>query len=160
MSDQLTQYFEQYAENAISKMEKSVLAVKFYERLKWRLARGEDLSEELPIIKSVGQTGALEVVNAAIAEYTSDMKNAWAIHPRLNELGKFKVSMVHHEREHIPRATVNYQYASEAGVIKIEITSAAENYKLTINAGKNPMAAKTAVTELEKQLTFISLLDS
>lgn len=159
MSEQLTQYFERYAENAISRMEKSVLAIKFYERLKWRLSRGEDLSDELPIIKAVGQKGALEVVNEAIAENGHELKKAWAIHPRLSEIGKFKVSIVQHEREHIPRANVSYRYTSDAGVVKIEIESAAKNYKFKLNAGHNDMAAKLACTELEKQLTFIALSD-
>jgi hypothetical protein len=41
--------------------------------------------------------------------------------------------------------------------VKIQITTAGENYTVSINAGKNPMAAQMACIELEKQLTFIGL---
>jgi hypothetical protein len=42
-------------------------------------------------------------------------------------------------------------------LVKIHITTAGENYKVEITAGKNPMAAQMACIELEKQLTFIAL---
>jgi hypothetical protein len=41
--------------------------------------------------------------------------------------------------------------------VKVQITTAGENYTVSINAGKNPMAAQMACIELEKQLTFIAL---
>jgi hypothetical protein len=158
MSEQLTQYFDRYAENAIHQMKASVLAIKFYERIKLRLAQKEDLSSELPIIASVGEEGTMEVVREAISEYKQKLNSAWELHPRLKDLGKLKISLVVNEREHLPRAHVDYQFKSDAGTVKIKIASAAETYKLEINAGRNPMTAKVACTELEKQLTFIALL--
>ena len=50
-----------------------------------------------------------------------------------------------------------YQFKSSAGTVKVNITTAGENYTLEIKAGKNPMAAQLACIELEKQLTFIAL---
>jgi hypothetical protein len=39
----------------------------------------------------------------------------------------------------------------------VHITSAGENFRLDVNAGKNSMAAQMACIELENQLSFIAL---
>ena len=157
MSELLTKYFEGYAENSITRMKESLLAVSFYERIKARLVKKEDLSKELPIIAKVGAVGTMTVVKEAIADYKSQVSTAWDLNPRLQELGKQKVSLTVNEREHLPRADVAYQFKSKAGTVKVHITTAGENYTVSINAGKNPMAAQVACIELEKQLTFIAL---
>lgn len=157
MSELLTNYFEGYAENSITRMKESLLAVSFYERIKARLVKKEDLSKELPIIAKVGAAGTMTVVKEAIADYKSQVSTAWDLNPRLQELGKQKVSLTMNEREHLPRAEVSYQFKSSAGTVKVNITTAGENYTLEIKAGKNPMAAQLACIELEKQLTFIAL---
>jgi len=157
MSELLTKYFEGYAENSITRMKESLLAVSFYERIKARLAKKEDLSKELPIIAKVDAAGTMTVVKEAIADYKSQVSKAWDLNPRLQELGKQKVSLTVNEREHLPRAEVSYQFKSSAGTVKVHITTAGENYTVSINAGKNPMAAQMACIELEKQLTFIAL---
>ena len=59
--------------------------------------------------------------------------------------------------KHLPRADVSYQFKSAAGTEKVHITSAGENFRLDVNAGKNSMAAKMACIELENQLSFIAL---
>jgi len=54
-------------------------------------------------------------------------------------------------------ALVSYEFKSSAGKVSVHITSAGETFRIDINAGKNPMAAKLACTDLEKNLTFIAL---
>jgi len=157
MSELLTKYFEGYAENAINRVKVSLLAVSFYERIMARLAVKEDLSKELPIIAKVGPAGTMAVVKEAIADYRNQVTAAWDLNPQLRDIGKQKVSLVFNEREHLPRADVSYQFKSKAGTVKVHITTAGENYTVSINAGKNPMAAQMACIELEKQLTFIAL---
>jgi len=157
MSELLTKYFEGYAENAINRVKASLLAVSFYERVMARLVVKEDLSKELPIIAKVGPAGTMAVVKEAIADYRNQVTAAWDLNPQLRDIGKQKVSLVFHEREHLPRADVSYQFKSKAGTVKVHITTAGENYTVSINAGKNPMAAQMACIELEKQLTFIAL---
>ena len=157
MSTQLTQYFERYAEHAIAKMKDALLAVDYYERIRQRLLKNEDLSAELPIIAKIGPAGTLTVVKNAIAEYKAQVSNAWKLAPRLQDLGTQSVNLIVNELEHLPRADVHYQFKSSAGTVKVHITTAAETYQLTITAGKNPMAAELAFRELEKQLTFIAL---
>lgn len=157
MSTQLTQYFERYAENAIAQMKEALLAVDYYERIRQRLIKNEDLSAELPIIARIGPEGTMTVVRNAIAEYKAQVSNAWKLAPRLQDLGTQSVNLIVNELEHLPRADVHYQFKSSASVVKVRITTAAETYQLTITAGKNPMAAELAFRELEKQLTFIAL---
>lgn len=159
MSAILNQYFERYAENAITKMKAALIAVDYYERIMVRLVKKEDLSGELAIIAKVGPAGTMAVVKEAIAEYKAQVAGAWELNPRLQEIGKHKVSLIVNEREHLPRAEVSYQFKSSAGTVKVHISTAGETFKLEINAGKNPMAAQMACIELEKQLTFIALTD-
>jgi hypothetical protein len=157
MSDLLNQYFERYAEEAITKMKASLIAVDYYERIRVRLVKKEDLSGELAIIAKVGPAGTMTVVKEAIADYKAQVAGAWNLNQRLLDIGKHKVSLIVNEREHLPRANVSYQFKSKAGTVNIHIASAGETFKLEINAGKNPMAAQMACIELEKQLTFIAL---
>ena len=157
MSELLTQYFERYAENAITKMKASLIAVDYYERIRLRLVQKEDLSGELAIIAKVGAAGTMAVVKEAMSDYKGRVAGAWELNQRLQDIGKQKVSLTRDTREHLPRADVSYQFKSEAGTVKIHITTAGETFKLEINAGKNPMAAQLACIELEKQLTFIAL---
>ena len=157
MSELLTQYFERYAEEAITKMKAALIAVDYYERIRVRLVRKEDLSGELAIIAKVGPAGTMTVVKEAMADYKSRVAGAWELNQRLQDIGKQKISLIVNEREHLPRADVSYQFKSKAGIVKVHITTAGETFRLEINAGKNPMAAQMACIELEKQLTFIAL---
>ena len=157
MSELLNQYFERYAEEAITKMKAALIAVDYYERIRVRLVRKEDLSGELAIIAKVGPAGTMTVVKEAIADYKGQVAGAWELNQRLQDIGKHQLSLIVNEREHLPRADVSYQFKSKAGVVKIHITTAGETFRLEINAGKNPMAAQMACIELEKQLTFIAL---
>jgi len=157
MSDKLTQYFERYAEEAITKMKAALIAVDYYERIRLRLVKKEDLSSELAIIAKVGPAGTMTVVKEAIVDYKGQVAGAWELTQRLQDIGKHRVSLIVNEREHLPRADVSYQFKSKAGIVKVHITTAGETFKLEINAGKNPMAAQMACIELEKQLTFIAL---
>ena len=157
MSVQLTQYFERYAEEAITKMKAALIAVDYYERIRLRLVKKEDMSGELAIIAKVGPAGTMTVVKEAIVDYKGQVAGAWELNQRLQDIGKHRVSLIVNEREHLPRADVSYQFKSKAGIVKVHITTAGETFKLEINAGKNPMAAQMACIELEKQLTFIAL---
>ena len=157
MSALLNQYFERYAEEAITKMKAALIAVDYYERIRLRLVKKEDLSGELAIIAKVGPAGTMTVVKEAMADYKGRVAGAWALNQRLQDIGKHQLSLIVNEREHLPRADVSYQFKSKAGVVKIHITTAGETFRLEINAGKNPMAAQMACIELEKQLTFIAL---
>ena len=159
MSELLTKYFERYAEESITKMKASLIAVDYYERIRVRLVKKEDLSGELAIIAKVGPAGTMTVVKEAIADYKAQVAGAWNLNQRLLDVGKHKVSLIVNEREHLPRAEVSYQFKSKAGTVNIHIATAGETFKLEINAGKNPMAAQMACTELEKQLTFIALTE-
>lgn len=157
MNDQLTPYFERYAEHSIERMKSAVLAVGYYERIRARLLKGEDLSVELPIIKRVGSKETMEVVNSALKDYRAEIAQAWQLHPKLAELGKVKIVQIVNEREHLPRIEMSFHFKCDSGVVKISIKTAGENYKLDIDAGRNPMASQLARTELEKNLALIAL---
>jgi hypothetical protein len=157
MNDQLTPYFERYAEHSIERMKRAVLAVGYYERIHARLLKNEDLSVELPIIKKVGAKGTMAVVNEALKDYRAEIEQAWQLHPKVAELGKVKIVQIVNEREHLPRIEMSFDFKCDSGVVKVLIKTAGETYKLEIDAGRNPMAAQLARTELEKNLALIAL---
>jgi archaellum component FlaF (FlaF/FlaG flagellin family) len=53
-------------------------------------------------------------------------------------MGKQKVSLTVNEREHLPRAEVSYQFKSSAGTVKVNITTAGENYSAGDQSRQKP----------------------
>ena len=74
MSDQIRQYFERYAENGLAQVKRSLVAIPFYDDVRKRLVRGEDLSQELEGIKLAGPDKTLQVVLETIEEYKDQIK--------------------------------------------------------------------------------------
>lgn len=157
MSTELTLYFEQYAQHALDRLMKDLVAKSFYERILTRLQNQEDLSAELPIIKKVGIKNATAVVKTALADYQKDSETAWDLPPKLKAVAKSKVSQVKMHQEHLPRFDVLHQFATDAGTVKVQISTTGQNIKVELNAGKNKMAAQAAMYELEKQIAFANL---
>jgi len=159
MSDILRQYFDRYATKAIADVKSARIALGFYNRIKTRLNRGEDLSHELQSIADAGPEVTLKVVKETVKEYQQQIKDAWQLHDRLVQIGKFTFACDEDPRELLPRFRIDYVYKTELGDIKIKIRTAGENYNLQINTGGDLMKAQMIKTELEKQLTFIALIE-
>ena len=158
MSDQIRQYFERYAENGLAQVKRSLVAIPFYDDVRKRLARGEDLSQELEGIKLAGADKTLQVVLETIKEYKDQMKCAWNMHDNLLRKGKFTFKQVKLERELMPRFEIDYVFENTVRSVKIELRTAGETFKIYIDAGKDSMRSQMALHELEKELTFIALI--
>jgi hypothetical protein len=158
MSDQIRQYFERYAENGLAQVKRSLVAIPFYDDVRKRLVRGEDLSQELEGIKLAGPDKTLQVVLETIEEYKDQMKGAWNMHDNLLRKGKFSFKQVKLERELMPRFEINYVFENTVRSVKVEIRTAGETFKIYIDAGKDSMRSQMALHELEKELTFIALI--
>jgi len=158
MSDQIRQYFERYAENGLAQVKRSLVAIPFYDDVRKRLARGEDLSQELEGIRLAGADKTLQVVLETIEEYKDQMKCAWNMHDNLLRKGKFTFKQVKLERELMPRFEIDYVFENTVRSVKIELRTAGETFKIYIDAGKDSMRSQMALHELEKELTFIALI--
>jgi len=158
MSDQIRQYFERYAENGLAQVKRSLVAIPFYDDIRKRLARGEDLSQELEGIKLAGADKTLQVVLETIEEYKDQMKGAWNMHDNLLRKGKFHFKQIKLERELMPRFEIDYVFENTVRSVKVEIRTAGETFKIYIDAGKDSMRSQIALHELEKELTFIALI--
>ena len=158
MSDQIRQYFERYAENGLAQVKRSLVAIPFYDDVRKRLARGEDLSQELEGIRLAGPDKTLQVVLETIEEYKEQMKCAWNMHDNLLRKGKFTFKQVKLERELMPRFEIDYVFENTVRSVKIELRTAGETFKIYIDAGKDSMRSQMALHELEKELTFIALI--
>ena len=158
MSDQIKQYFERYAENGLAQVKRSLVAIPFYDDVRKRLARGEDLSQELEGIRLAGPDKTLQVVLETIEEYKDQMKCAWNMHDNLLRKGKFTFKQVKLERELMPRFEIDYVFENTVRSVKIELRTAGETFKIYIDACKDSMRSQMALHELEKELTFIALI--
>ena len=158
MSDQIRQYFERYAENGLAQVKRSLVAIPFYDDVRNRLVRGEDLSQELEGIRLAGPDKTLQVVLETIEEYKDQMKCAWNMHDNLLRKGKFHFKQVKLERELMPRFEIDYFFENTVRSVKLEIRTAGETFKIYIDAGKDSMRSQMALHELEKELTFIALI--
>jgi hypothetical protein len=159
MSEQLTKYFEQYAENGIEETKQALVAVGFYKRALDRLNAGDDLSDEMPVIAQIGPAVTREVVIEAILENKDKIKAAWQLPEHLQKRGEFIVGFNQDPREHLPRVEMSYSFTSQAGAVNVRVSTVGENFKVVIDAGKNKIASTLACAALEKHLTFLAFAD-
>lgn len=138
-------------------MKASLVATGFYSRIQTRLSKDEDLSSELPIIAQVGLDGAKEVVQSALKDYQLQLANSWEPNPKLKEMGKFKCGLATIAQEQLPRTSVTFEFPTATGKLVVKIASAGETFKLTIDAGKNPMATQVILNEFEKKMTLAAI---
>jgi hypothetical protein len=157
MRDNLIDYFERYAVNAINQMKHSIVAQGFYRRALLRLEAGMDLSEDLELIGKVGPEVTLSVVNEAIEDYKKQFSNAWAMPTGMDTIGKLKVTQELNPREHLPRFEVEIRFKLQQRLVKVLMTTIGENVKVEIDAGRNPTSAEVAIQELSKKLIFMGL---
>lgn len=157
MNTVLINYFEGYATKALEMVKNALLTKGYYERVLRQLQNKEDLSDQLPIIKKVGVNATNKVVKEALADCEKDLLAAWKLSSGIAENAKSTLSQIVNEREMLPRYEVLHQFKTEAGTVKVTITTMGENIKLDITAGNNKMASQAAMYELEKQIAFINL---
>ena len=93
----------------------------------------------------------------AIAQFETQMQDAWEFPKSLERLGKHVVTIHPQRLEHLPRYTVKFMYPSLSTKVNVLIETAGENIRLYIDAGKNSMRAQLALADLGQQLTWIAL---
>ena len=130
MTQYLHDYFSGHATQAIEGMKAALQAQSFYKRLEMRLSKGEDLSGELPVIAQVGNAGALDVVQQAIAENKALQTSVWDLPPKVQALGKVSLDMHKEPFEHLPRVTQTLIYKCPAGAVTATVQTAGENFKV------------------------------
>ncbi len=157
MTQYLHDYFSGHATQAIEGMKAALQAQSFYKRLEMRLAKGEDLSGELPVIAQVGIAGALDVVQQAIAENKALQTSVWDLPPKVQALGKVSLDMHKEPFEHLPRVTQTLIYKCPAGAVTVTVLTAGENFKVEFTTEKSKMAAEMTMRELEKEISFAQL---
>jgi len=160
MTANLKLYFNQYAENSLKTVRQCNLAKNFYSGVTQRLDQGHDFSDELPDIAKIGVKETQKLVSAALNEYALREKNAWELPSLLVDQAKSKVSISKDTYETYPRYLVAHVFKTPAGLVKVFIATKGENYTVDIDAGKNKMATEAAMLELEKIISFTSLMNS
>lgn len=158
MSTLITSYFEQYTDAALETVRQSLIAKRYYTSVARRLDLGEDLSDEVPILKKVGILKAKQVVDTALKDFQQEAKAVWELPEILQEMSQTKVTLSYNRLEILPRYRVLHQFHTVAGKVSVEITTAGLNFKIDIKTVRNKMAAQAAMVDLEKNLAFSRLI--
>jgi hypothetical protein len=158
MTENLAIYFTAYADKAMQTMRECRLAKNYYGGIARRLKSGYDPGTELPAAKQIGKTGTQAVVTEATNDFSEQEKHAWDLPKILAEHAKSKVTVSVKPQELYPRYSVAHLFTTPAGYVKVFISTQGQNIKLDVSAGKNQMAAEAAMLELEKIISFSTLL--
>lgn len=153
----LYQYFSQYAESGIKQMKTALIAIGFYERVKWRLERGEDLSDEVDGIAKIGNEAALQVVAEAIEQNRALIRDCWTLPQALLNAGNLEVTQEMRYTENLPRTDIYFTFKCAAGLLVVKISTTGENYKIQVTSDLAQMPKSVCVMELERVLMMASL---
>ena len=156
MSQAVVDYFNELAESAIERCHERMSDLKFYENVKARLLAGEDLSEELPLLKKVNQADAAFITDKLIERCWADMDGYWTL--AANTGIQSKVSHELLEGELIPRFTAEYTTNTEVGEMTFTLASKGNHVDLDIDTGsvKN-MDTAAALKEVAAHLLIFRL---
>ena len=158
MTENLALYFTAYADKAMQTMRECRLAKNYYGGIARRLKSGYDPGTELPAAKQIGKKGTQAVVTEATKDFSEQEKHAWDLPKILAEHANSKVTVSVKPQELYPRYSVAHLFTTPAGYVKVFISTQGQNIKLDVSAGKNQMAAEAAMLELEKIISFSTLL--
>ena len=154
MKQDIHDYFARHVTAAIAGMKQALQAQSFYRRLEVRLARGEDLSDEVASFASVGVEGALEVVREAIKENQHKVTSVWELPLGVQALGAQSIRLSMEHAELIPRCTLNFVYKGSAGDVLVTCTTANENFNIEITTKAKKMAQELALKEFFNELSY------
>jgi hypothetical protein len=157
MSEILTQFFNNYAETALSQIHIGLTAIRYYNESIYRLENGIDISDSIPEVKRVGNKVALQAAKELLLDYEQQVKNAWNLPKTLADLASSKITSHKERLENLPRYEVTHTFKLEAGKITINITTANQNHRLEIDSDRNVMKSQAVLLELEQYLTLAQL---
>ena len=157
MSDDLTRYFNDYAESALDRIHHGLTAIRFYNEAIHRLDNGIDITDSIPEVQRVGRDVARETAEDALADYEHRVKHAWDLPRSLSEIVTTRVTSYKERLENLPRYEITHTFKLEAGKVTVNITTANCNHRLEIAAAGNAMTSRAALIELEQYLTLAAL---
>ena len=119
--DQLVQLFKSRAERTLAHAIDQLNARSLYARVLDKLEQGQDLSDELPELKSVSKPNAIRVIKNLIQDADAQVELSWALDPRYADLFKTSIRVKHPEGELFPSFDVKYTASTEDGDVEIYI---------------------------------------
>ena len=156
MSQEVIDYFNEHAKTAINRCHDRVADLKFFERVKGRLAAGEDLSGELPPLKNVKSSDAILVVEKLIKRCYEDMADFWKI-PSSDSI-QSKVSYELKDDELLPRFSAAYRIKTDVGIVTFTLASKGNHVDLDVDTGSvKDKDTTTALKEVSGLLLFARL---
>ena len=156
MSQEVIDYFNELAESAIERCHERMADLKFYENVKARLLAGEDLSEELPLLKKVNQADAAFIADKLIERCYDDMTGYWNI-PSNGGID-CKVNYEINPSELIPRFAAEYIIGTEVGAVTFTLTSKGNHVDLDVDTGSVKNKDTTTVLREVSSLLLLARL--
>jgi hypothetical protein len=121
--DQIVQLFKSRAERSLAHAIDQLNARSLYARALDKIEQGQDLSDELPELKSVSKSNAIRVIKNLIKDEDAQVDAGWALDPRYADLFKTSIRVKHLEGELFPSFDVEYTAVTEEGDVVTSITT-------------------------------------
>jgi galactokinase/mevalonate kinase-like predicted kinase len=153
MSEFIHKFFELKARQVLKQTAERMADLSFFKQIKHRIEAGEDLSGELPQLKSLTQKSALKSVQNLIKRCDTDLNSYWQLH----KTAKAKVSVTKEFRvqESVPRFDAEYKFATEQGAVTVSVMTQGQNIRVLVSNEKvKKELVDSALLAVEKQLTL------
>jgi hypothetical protein len=134
MSETLLNFFQENALGVLAKCDVRMADCRHFEQVMNRVTSDEDLSSELPELKSLTRNQCLGVVRELIKKCHQDIVNLWNI----SATGRIKttVDQTLSPTELVPRFKVQYDFKTTHGLVQVVVTTVGRNATSEITVGK------------------------
>ena len=134
MSETLLNFFKENAVGVLAKCDVRMADCRHFEQFMHRVTNDEDLSSELPELKSLTKKQCLDVVRKLIKKCHQDIVNLWNI----SATGRIKttVDQTLSPTELVPRFKVQYDFKTIHGLVQVVVTTVGRNATSEINFDK------------------------
>ena len=134
MSETLLNFFQENALGVLAKCDIRMADCRHFEQVMHRLMRGEDLSSELPELKSLTKKQCLDVVRKLTEKCHQDILSLWNV--STTDRIKTTVEQALSPTELLPRFKVHYDLKTNHGQLQVAVTTTGRNAISVMNLDK------------------------
>jgi hypothetical protein len=149
--DEIRLFIAKHSVNALLKTERRIADIMHYEQVRDRVAAGEDLSGELPQLRTLSKADAVKAINALIKAKDAQAASFWDL-PGVRVRSEVKI--IKQTDKSRPRYDVAYTFTTKYGEVDVSlvIDGASSLQKISIrNVEKSQqiLAYKSVVNQID-----------
>ena len=148
---QLSKLFKSWAEKSLADSIELLRARGLYARALSKIEQGQDISDELPELKTISTANAIRIIKNLIADADEQVESAWALDTRYADLFKTSFRMKQPPGELFPVFDVEYTATTIDGDVVISAVSNRRMVSVTVTG------SDAAVQSLAKRLVIAGL---